>query len=36
MKIHGYLNADDKNKAIDELIEKLVILNIVKNHTLEK
>jgi hypothetical protein len=36
IKINEYLNADDKNRVVDELLEKFAILNILKNDTLEK
>lgn len=36
MKIHSYLNADNKANAVEEILEKFAILCFLKSDALEK
>lgn len=35
VRLHRYLNADSPDQAIEEILEKFAILNILKNDTLD-
>lgn len=35
VRLHRYLNANSPDQAIEEILEKFAILNILKNDTLD-